>query len=63
MVFSYVSPIYKVVDSALKRLPIIPEGLRPKYKVLKSITPSNTELDKNNRARSAKLRIIERVSE
>ena len=51
------------VDSALKKLPIIPDGLKPKYKVLKSITPSNTELDKNKRARSAKLRIIERVSE
>ena len=48
-------------DNMLKKLPIIPEGLRPKYKVLKSITPSNTELDKNSRARSAKLRIIEKV--
>ena len=51
------------VDNTLKKLPIIPDGLKPKYKVLKSITPSNTELDKNKRSRSAKLRIIERVSE
>ena len=47
----------------LKKLPIIPEELKPKYRILKSVTPSVTELDKNNRARSAKLRIIERVEE
>ena len=51
------------IDNMLKKLPVIPNGLKPKYKVLKSITPSNIELDKNNRSRSAKLRIIERVSE
>ena len=51
------------LDSNLKRLPIIPENLKPKYKVLKSIKPSNQELEKNKRSRSSKLRIIERVSE
>ena len=51
------------LDSNLRKLPIIPENLKPKYKVLKSIKPSNTELEKNKRSRSSKLRIIERVSE
>ena len=51
------------LDNNLKKLPIIPDNLKPKYKVLKSIVPSNIELSENNRARSAKLRIIERVGE
>ena len=49
------------VDPALNKLPVIPDELKPKYKVLKTIIPSNSELDSNNRARSAKLRIIERI--
>lgn len=49
------------VDASLKNLPIIPIEYLPKYKVIKTITPSKTELDKNLRARSAKLRVIERI--
>lgn len=49
------------VDSNLKKLPIIPEELQPKFKIIGSIKPSKQELEINNRARSAKLRIIERV--
>ena len=49
------------IDDSLKRLPIIPKEYLPKYKVLKTIEPSKNELEENNRARSAKLRIIERV--
>ena len=49
------------IDDSLKRLPIIPKEYLPKYKVLKTIEPSKSELEENNRARSAKLRIIERV--
>ena len=45
----------------LKRLPIVPLELQPKFKVVGNITPSLNELDDNNRARSAKLRIIERI--
>ena len=48
------------IDDNLKKLPVIPEYL-PKYRVIKTITPSNQELIENNRARSAKLRIIERI--
>jgi len=49
------------LDPNLKNLPIIPEELQPKYKIIGSIKPSKEELDYNNRARSAKLRVIERV--
>jgi len=49
------------LDPNLKKLPVIPEDLEPKYKIIGSIKPSKNELEYNNRARSAKLRIIERV--
>jgi len=49
------------IDDSLKKLPIIPKEYLPKFKVLKTIEPSKNELEENNRARSAKLRIIERV--
>lgn len=49
------------VDATLKKLPVIPQEYLPKFKVIKSISPSKTELEENNRARSAKLRIIERI--
>ena len=49
------------VDETMKKLPIIPDEYLPKYKVLKTIEPSKKELEDNNRARSAKLRIIERI--
>jgi 16S rRNA (cytosine1402-N4)-methyltransferase len=46
-------------------LPIIPEEYKPKLKVItrKPITPTEEELENNNRARSAKLRIAEKVNE
>ena len=49
------------LDPALKKLPVVPEGMEPKYKIIGSVKPSKEELEYNNRARSAKLRIIERV--
>ena len=49
------------VDKNLKNLPIIPIEYQPKYKIVGNIDPSDNELINNNRARSAKLRIIERV--
>lgn len=44
-------------------LPVIPEHLKPKFRLInkKAITASDEELNENNRAHSAKLRIIERV--
>ena len=46
-------------------LPIIPEEYKPKLKNItrKPITPTEEELENNNRARSAKLRIAEKVTE
>lgn len=49
------------IDSSLKKLPIIPDIYLPKYRVVKTIEPSLNEISNNNRARSAKLRIIERI--
>ena len=49
------------VDKNLKNLPIIPEEFLPKFKAIKTIEPSNEELEENPRARSAKLRVIERI--
>lgn len=44
-------------------LPMIPEEYKPKMKLItrKPILPSEQELEENNRARSAKLRIIEKI--
>ncbi|MBM7698414.1 16S rRNA (cytosine(1402)-N(4))-methyltransferase RsmH [Kurthia huakuii] len=44
-------------------LPVIPEHLQPDFKLVtrKPILPSDEELEANNRSRSAKLRIIERI--
>lgn len=56
--------IFKSVStlkSEFKDLPVIPVKYLPKYKVIKSIKPSDEELENNKRARSAKLRIIERI--
>ena len=49
------------VDKNLKNLPIIPEEFLPKFKVIKTIEPGKEELEENTRARSARLRIIERI--
>lgn len=49
------------VDKNFKNMPIIPEHLQPRFKIIANIAPSDEELEKNNRARSARLRVIERV--
>ena len=49
------------IDKKKKKLPVIPLEYQPKYKIIGSITPKEEELNNNNRSRSAKLRIIERV--
>lgn len=48
-------------DPNLKKLPIIPEELKPKFRIVANIEPSNIELEKNHRARSARLRVIEKI--
>ena len=49
------------VKSELKSMPVIPEKYLPKYKVVKVLKPTKEEIEKNKRARSAKLRVIERI--
>ena len=45
-----------------RNLPIIPEGMKPLLKQItrKPIIPDPQEIEENKRARSAKLRIIEK---
>ena len=55
---------YSEVPETIKKLPFIPKEYKPKYKIItKGITASTEELKDNNRARSAKLRVIERISD
>ena len=54
---------YSRENSFVKGLPNIPEEYLPNFKIInkKPIVPSDNELKENNRSRSAKLRIIERI--
>ncbi len=51
------------IDNKVKGLPNIPDKYLPDFKLItkKAIIPSDEEIKKNNRARSAKLRVIERI--
>lgn len=52
------------IDSKFAKLPYVPEEYMPKIKVIsKGITPSDKELSENNRARSARLRVIEKIKD
>ena len=53
---------YSEVDSKFIKLPEIPLEYMPKVKVIsKGIVPGQDELTENNRARSARLRVIEKI--
>ena len=55
---------YSEVDTRFAKLPYVPQEYMPKYKVIcKGITASQEELSENNRARSARLRVIERIKD
>ena len=51
------------IDERIKGLPNIPEEYLPDFKLVvnKAIVPSEEELEKNPRARSSKLRVIEKI--
>lgn len=49
------------VPKELQSLPILPEKYKPRYKVIANIKPSKEEIERNNRSRSATLRVIERI--
>ena len=48
-------------DESVKHLPIVPEDKKARAKKIIKITPSSEELEDNNRSRSSKLRVIERI--
>lgn len=51
------------IDEKVKGLPTIPEEYLNNYKLVnhKAVVPSRDELENNNRSRSAKMRVIERI--
>lgn len=49
------------VPKELAKLPIIPEAYQPKFKVVANIVPCEEEILQNPRARSARLRVIEKM--
>lgn len=51
------------IDEKVKGLPKIPENYLPDYQLIttKAILPSKEELEQNERSRSSKLRVIERI--
>ena len=49
------------VPKELNNLPIIPDEYKPKYKIIANVVPKKEEIEKNNRSRSARLRVIERI--
>ena len=55
--------VFKKVSSLpkeLENLPIVPKEYKPKYKIIANIKPAASEIEKNRRSRSARLRVIER---
>lgn len=56
---------YSTMKDLPPGLPVIPEEFQPELKVItrKPILPSEQELEENNRSRSAKLRIAEKLKE
>ena len=51
------------IKSELKKLPVIPDSYLPQFKIIKTVLPTKEEIENNPRARSTKLRVIERVKE
>ncbi len=49
------------IEPALEKLPVIPDEYLPNYKYIATKEANKKELEENNRARSAKLRVIERI--
>lgn len=49
------------INSFYKGLPNIPDEYKPKLKLIKKIKPSKEEIEKNNRSRSAILRVAEKL--
>ena len=59
-----VSKVFKELcsdDENARFFPVVPEEMKARAKKIVKITPSDKELEDNNRSRSSKLRVIERV--
>ena len=55
---------YSEVPNEIKKLPFVPEEYQPVLKIIsKGTVPSKKELEENNRARSSRLRIVEKIKE
>ncbi len=54
---------HSALDPNLRNMPVIPEAYLPNYKLIANIDPTEEEIEINNRARSAKLRVIEKIKE
>lgn len=55
---------YSEVPNEIKKLPFVPDEYQPVIKIIsKGIVPSEKELEENNRARSSRLRIAEKIKE
>ena len=51
------------LEKSLQKMPVVPEEYLPKFKVIDTLDPTDEEIAENHRARSAKLRVIERIKE
>ncbi|MBQ8892514.1 MAG: 16S rRNA (cytosine(1402)-N(4))-methyltransferase RsmH [Bacilli bacterium] len=51
------------VDKVARSLPVVPDAYLPKFKTIIDTAPTNEELLENNRSRSARLHVIERIRE
>ena len=49
------------VRKEFKNMPIIPLEYEPKFKIIANISPEEDEILENNRSRSSRLRVIERI--
>ena len=55
---------YSEIPSKFAKLPYVPEEFMPKVKIVsKGVVASSSELEENNRARSARLRVIEKIKD
>ena len=53
---------YSEVDNRFSKLPYVPDEFKPRLKIIsKGIVPSELELVDNNRARSSRLRVVEKI--
>ena len=50
------------MEEAVRHLPVIPKEYQKEFKIIRQRKPKEEEKEINHRARSSKLRVIERVT-